>query len=53
MFCPILKDDCKGESCAWYSKDYETCAVLLTGEGLSDISVSAEDKGIKVIIDDD
>jgi hypothetical protein len=37
MFCPIIKDECSGKSCAWYSGNYEVCAVLLTGESLSDI----------------
>lgn len=53
MFCPILKVDCMEKSCAWYSGSYEACAVQLTGEGLSDISVTTEDKGVKVIVDDD
>jgi len=53
MFCPILKDECSGKSCAWYSGNYEVCAILLTGESLSDISILAEDKGVKVIMDDD
>lgn len=53
MFCPILKVECMKKTCAWYSGSYEACSVLLTGESLSEISVTAEDKGVKVILDGD
>jgi hypothetical protein len=27
-FCPMVKDDCKKEQCAWWDEDFESCAVL-------------------------
>ena len=27
-FCPMVKDDCKKDQCAWWDEDFEACAVL-------------------------
>lgn len=52
--CPLMGNVCCIEEiCAWYSKTYEECAVLLNAESTTDISTSEDDEGIKVIINGD
>ncbi len=51
--CPFTNNDCKEHNCAWFSKKYEECAVLLAGESISDLLVKADDEGVNVRSADD
>lgn len=51
--CPVIKNECMKEKCAWYNEIYEECAMLSAGSSLADLSVMAEGKGWKVDLDDD
>jgi len=56
-FCPMVKDDCKKDQCAWWDEDFEACAVLSIMLALwaeadedEDEDEEVEGEGMKIII---
>lgn len=43
MFCPLIRDECLGYDCGWWSDDYEECAIKLIGDSAQEISFAADD----------
>lgn len=43
MFCPLMRDECFGYGCGWWSDNYEECAIKLIGDSVREISFSADD----------
>lgn len=46
MYCSITQGECIEKACAWWSMDFENCAITLIGESASELSFTADDTNL-------